>query len=174
MNISVIKIKDVIINNIHFRILYENEIKYEKKIKPQYFTSDNFVDNLFNYSYNKKNNIISKIKEPYAIIYDLIEPIKLKYSLIKSNKNYVLNGQNITSEEINDDNNILEKKIYFIESNYFSYFISWCHSLSKNSYNIKTYSDLKINMKKFGINSLLRFFALMEIDNNEINNIIKI
>ena len=52
--------------------------------------------------------------------------------------------------------------------------MSWCKCLSKNSYNIKTYSDLKTNMKKFGINSLLRFFALMVIDNNEINNIIKI
>ena len=175
MNISSIKSKDIIINNIYFRVLYENENQYEKKIKQKYFTSENFVDNLFNYTYSKKNNItkISKIKEPYIILYDLIEPIKLKYSLIKSNKNYVLNGQNITNEEINY-NNILEKKIYFIESNYFSFFMSWCKCLSKNSYNIKTYSDLKTNMKKFGINSLLRFFALMVIDNKEINNIIKI
>ena len=177
MNTNTIKIKDIIINNIHFRILYENEIEYlpqEKKLKQKYYITDNFVDNLFNFSYDKKNlTKISKIKEPYIIIYDLISPIKLKYSQIRSNKNYVLNGQNVTNEEINNNNDI-EKKIYFIESNYISFFMSWCKSLSKNSFNIKTYSDLKRCMKKYGINSLLRFFALMVIDNEDINNIIKI
>ena len=177
MNISSIKSKDIIISNIHFRILYEEEIQYltqEKKTKQRYYTADNFVDNLFNFTYNKKNLIkISKIKEPYLIIYDLIEPIKLKYSQIKSNKNHVLNGQNVTNENMNN-NNVIEKKIYFIESNYISFFMAWCKSLSKNSFNIKTYSDLKQNMKKYGINSILRFFALMVIDNVEINDIIKI
>ena len=177
INISLIKSKDIFINNIHFRILYENELEYfpqEKKAKPKYFINDNFVDNLFNYSYNKKNiNKISKIKEPYVIIYDLIEPLKLKYSLINSNKNYVLNGQNVTNEN-SINNNDIEKKIFFIESNYISHFTSWCKMLSRNSFNIKSYSDLKQNMKKYGINNLLRFFALMLIKNEEINNIIKI
>ena len=177
INISSIKSKDIFINNIHFRILYENELEYfpqEKNGKSKFSLSDNFIDNLFNYSYNfKKIGKISKIKEPYVIIYDLIEPLKLQYSLIKSNKNYVSNGQNATNEN-SENNNDIEKKIFFIESNYISFFTLWCQDLSKNSFNIKSYSDLKQNMKKYGINSLLRFFALMFIKNNEINDIIKI
>ena len=177
INLSSIKSKDIFINNIHFRILYENEIEFfpqEKMTKSKYSINDSFIDNLFNYSYNNKNlGKISKIKEPYVIIYDLTEPLKLKYSLIKSNKNYVSNGQNATNEN-SKNNNDIEKKIFFIESNYFSFFSSWCEMLSKNSFNIKTYSDLKENMKKYGINSILRFFALMLIKNNEIIDIIKI
>ena len=177
INTTSLKNKDIIINKVHFRILYENEIEYfsqEKKSKQKYFINENFVDNLFNYSYDKKIiSKISKIKGAYIIIYDLIEPLKLQYSQIKSNKNYVLNGQNATNEDCNNNNDI-EKKIYFLESNYISFFISWCKCISKNSFNIKTYSDLKQNMKKYGINSILRFFALMLIDNKDINNIIKI
>ena len=89
-----------------------------------------------------------------------MEPLKLKYSQIKSNKNYVLNGQNATNEDINSNNNNINKKVYFIESDYISFFISWCKSLSKNSFNIKTYSDLKRNMKKYGINSIFKCFSI--------------
>ena len=179
INISLNKCKDIVINNIHFRIIYENEIQYasqEKNNKQKFFSNDNdnFVDKLFNYSCNKKNgNKLSHIKEPYLIIYDLIDPLKLKYSHIKSNKNYVTNGQNATNEDSNNNNDI-ERKIYFIESNYISFLTSWCESLSKNGYNIKTYCDLKQNMRKYGINSIFRFFSLILIKNNDINNIIKI
>ena len=177
-SISLIKSKNIIINNIIFKIFYQNEIQiYETEIKSKNYLSKNFVDNLFNYSFKKRYMTrISKIKEPYVILYDLITPLKLQYSLIKSNKNYVLNGQNISNEEIKNIKNKkkIEKNIYFLESNYISHFISWCNALSKNSFNIKTYSDLKTNMKKYGINSILRFFALMLINNNEIKDIIKI
>ena len=46
--------------------------------------------------------------------------------------------------------------------------------LNKNSFNIKNYSDLKENMNKYGISSQLKFFALININNTEILDIIKI
>ena len=166
------KSKDIIINNIHFRILYENETQNLDDIKNNSAFSKNFVDNLFNYNYAKKNiSMKTIIKEPYVIIYDLIEPIKLKYSLIKSNKDII--EQNITNNN-KDINEYISKKIFYLKSNYLSIFMSWCKSLSQNAFNIKTYSDLKHYMKKYGINSILRFFSLVIIDNPEITDIIKI
>jgi hypothetical protein len=100
------------------------------------------------------------IGEKYLLIYDLIEPLKLEYSLMKE----------IKSSNISKKN----KLPFYIESNYISYFLSLCRMLNKNSYNIKTYFDLKYFMKKFGINSNLKFFALMNIENEEIRDIIKI
>ena len=171
-----LKRKDIIINNVIFRIFYEKEFQNLDDIKNNFPFSHNFVDNLFNYSYTKKNiSMKTIIKEPYLIIYDLLEPIKLKYSLIKSNKNYVSNDNNNTNKEnINNENEKISKNIYYIQSNYLSFFISWCKSLSQNSFNIKTYSDLKENMNKYGINSILRFFSLVIIDNPDITDIIKI
>ena len=170
-NINSLKKKDIIINNIHFRILYENEMQSLDDIKNNSPFLTNFEDNLFNYNYTKKNiSIKTKIKEPYVIIYDLIEPIKLKYSLIKCNKNYVLNGK----KDINDNLNKENDKLFYLKSNYLSHFMSWCKSLSQNSFYIKTYSDLKHNMNKYGINSILRFFSLITIDNSDITDIIKI
>ena len=175
----ILREKDIIINNIHFRIIYQNEIQNLNDIKNFTF-SKNFVDNLFNYNYVNKNvSIKTVIKEPYIIIYDLIEPIKLKYSLIKSNKNYVSNEKNgkINIDHIkegNANNETINKKIFYMKSNYLSFFMSWCKSLSQNSFNFKTYSDLKQNMNKYGMNNILRFFALIIIDNPEITDIIKI
>ena len=169
---SSLKEKDILIKNIYFRIIYKNEMQSLNDVKNNTPFFKNFVDNLFNYNYNKKNiSIKTTIKDPYVILYDLIEPIKLKYSLIKSNKNYDLN-ENLN----NKDKNFFEEndKIFYLKSNYLSFFMSWCKSLSQNSFNIKTYSDLKQNMNKYGINNILRFFALIIIDNPEITDIIKI
>ena len=182
---SSIKSKDIIINNIYFRILYEKDLQNLDDLKNNIPFSNNFVDNLFNYNYENRNiSIKTKIKEPYTIIYDLIEPIKIKYSLIKSNKNYVfskeeninkVNRYNIDNTNIEQEKpNKISKNIFYIESNYLSFFMSWCKSLSQNSFNIKTYSDLKQCMKKYGINSIMRFFSLVIIDNPEITDIIKI
>ena len=189
---SPIKTKDIIISNVYFRILYQKEIQVLDDIRNNSAFSKNFVDNLFNYNYINKNiSIKTLIKEPYAIIYDLIEPIKLKYSLIKSNKNYVFNEKKNEDNKIIDNtnnkndiaNNLLNEKEkdnsisirpFYLESNYLSFFMSWCKSLSQNSFNIKSYSDLKKYMNKHGIMSNLRFFALVIIDNEEITDIIKI
>ena len=155
-----IKIKDVIINNVHFRILYEKE----ESIKKNYMTRT-FVDNLYNHYNNindDENNDIKYIGDNYIIIYDLLDPIKLEYSLIKN---------------IKKDNNEKYKKnnmLFYLTTNYISYFLSWCKALNKNSYNIKTYSELKHSMKRFGINTHLKFFSLVNIDNDEITDIIKI
>ena len=168
-NLSSIKTKDIFINNIHFRILYENEIQNLDNINNNSSFSNNFIDDLFNYNYTKKNiSIKTKIKGPYVIIYDLIEPIKLKYSLIKSNKNFVSIENKINQKDIKNE------KLFFFHSNYIPYFMSWCKTLSQNSFNIKTYSDLKQYMTKHGINSILKFFSLVIIDNPEITDIIKI
>ena len=189
---SSIKIKDIVINDIYFRILYENKIQNFDELKNNFTFSKNFVDNLFNFNYENKNvSLKTIIKEPYVIIYDLIEPTKIKYSLIKSNKDYAYNEtQNKTNNimgitnNVNDRNsnasnekdkeNKISKRVFYLESNYLSFFMLWCKSLSQNTYNIKSYSDLKQNMNKYGINSILRFFSLAIIDNEEITDIIKI
>ena len=170
-----IKTKDIIINNIYFRILYEKDIQINDDIKNKSVLSKNFLDNLFNYNYNNKNiGMKTIIKEPYTILYDLIEPMKIKYSLIKSNKNYVFNEENSKIYDINEKDNKIDKNIFYLDSNFLSFFMTWCKSLSQNSFNIKSYSDLKRYMKKYGINSSLRFFSLVIIDNPEITDIIKI
>ena len=161
INNQSIKIKDVIINNVYFRILYEKQ----EVVKKNYMTRT-FVDHLFNYYNNNNlflsdNNNIKYIGEHFIIIYDLIEPIKLEYSLIKNIKK---------DNEKFKRNNVL----FYLNTNYISYFLSWCKALNKNSYNIKTYSELKQSMKKFGINTHLKFFSLANIDNDEITDIIKI
>ena len=189
---SSIKTKDIVINNIYFRILYEKETQTFDDLKNNSSFSTNFVDNLFNYNYVNKNvSIKTIIKEPYIIIYDLIEPTKIKYSLIKSNKNYVFNeiinktksikGKTNNTSDINSNASIekekenkVTKRVFYLESNYLSFFMSWCKSLSQNAYNIKSYSDLKQYMNKYGINSIMRFFSLAIIDNEEITDIIKI
>ena len=166
---SKLKLKNVIIGNIIFRILYFDVVENKKNGKK------NFVDFLFNYNNELKTNNNYKInnnkkenensffivKEPYVIVYDIIEPIKLDYSLIKSIK--VKNNQ---TELIND--------LFFLRTNYIDYFMSWCDMFNKNSFNIKRYIDLKYYMRKFGINQNLLFFALLKINNEEISDIIKI
>ena len=165
-----LKLKNVIIGNMIFRILYFNSQKNQKTLKPK------FVDLLFNYNIeiqkkiNISTNLLDKkenvndyvyIQEPYVIIYDIIEPIKLDYSLIKSIKT-----KSKDSELIED--------IFFMRTNYIDYFMSWCDMFNKNSFNIKRYRDLKYYMKKFGINQILLFFALFKINNEEITDLIKI
>ena len=158
-----IKVYDITINSVHFRILYEykqnlNDINSNKTYKNR-----RFIDNIINYGNNYFDSEFKDMKyigEKYMLIYDLIEPLKLEYSLMK---------------EIKSSNTPKKNKLpFYIESNYISYFLSWCRMLNKNSYNIKTYFDLKYFMKKFGINSNLKFFALMNIENEEIRDIIKI
>ena len=151
-------IKDIIINKIHFRILYENIININKNYKTR-----RFIDNIINYENNYfefENKNMKYIGENYLIIYDLIEPLKLEYSLMKKIKNEKAQKKS--------------KFLFYLQTNYMSYILSWCKYLSKNSYNIKTYSELKYSMKKFGINSNLKFFSLMNIENEEIKDIIKI
>ena len=153
------KTKDIIINDLIFRVLYLNleplETGNQKK----------FVDYLFNYSnnFNIKNNNNFKenyIKEPFVIIYDLFEPIKLKYSLIMNNK--------IKNKKDFSINN------YYSNSNYYKYFINWCKMIDKNNFSIKNYYSLKEIMKKYGIFSFLKFSILLNINNKEIVDIIKI
>ena len=165
-SITQMKSKDIIINNIYFRILYEAQC-----IKDNNYKNKQFVDYLYNYNNynsNSTNNISENyIVEPYVIIYDLTDSIKLKYSLIKTF--YRENNKN-KNNNLND----IVNKLYFISTNYISFFSAWCEMLNKNSFNIKTYSDLKYNMNKYGISSQLKFFALININNPEIVDIIKI
>ena len=168
-----LKYKNVKIGNINFRIIYVNS---QKSIIN---TKKSFVDILYNYNeikQNKKdpNNInnnkdfnenenqeFTYIQEPYVIIYDIIEPIKLDYSLIQSLK-------------MKDNQTEVIKNIFFLRTNYIEYFLNWCEIFNKNSYNIKKYQDLKYFMKKYGINQNLLFFSLIKINNKEITDIIKI
>ena len=110
---------------------------------------------------NERKEYYTYIQEPYVIIYDIIEPIKLDYSLIKSIK-------------MKDNQTEVIKNIYFLRTNYINYFLSWCDMFNKNSYNIKKYQDLKYFLKKYGINQNLLFFSLIKINNKEITDIIKI
>ena len=179
-NLSHLKTKDIIINNIYFRIIYEAQI-----IKDDNYKNKQFVDYLYNYNnYYSSNSIGNKsesyIVEPYLILYNLLDPIKLKYSLIKQFHNGENNIKNTNNSNdvnaINKNaqlNNILNK-LFYISSNYISYFTSWCEMLNKNTFNIKTYPDLKENMNKYGISSQLKFFALININNQDILDIIKI
>ena len=158
-----LNIKDIIINKVKFRILYEKKDCIKKDCKTR-----TFVDNLFNYYNNiqDENNNIKYIGGYYVIIYDLIEPIKLPYSLIKHMKvDKIMNNK----EEIKKYN-----YLFYLHTNYISYFLSWCKALNKNSYNIKTYSELKQSMKRFGIISQLKYFSLANIDNEDITDIIEI
>ena len=170
-----LKFKNVIIGNLFFRILYINSHK------TNIISKKNFVDILFNFNNEKEINNYSHnlmnheqinnenerkeyytyIQEPYVIIYDIIEPIKLDYSLIKSIK-------------MKDNQTEVIKNIYFLRTNYINYFLSWCDMFNKNSYNIKKYQDLKYFLKKYGINQNLLFFSLIKINNKEITDIIKI
>ena len=159
--LSQLKTKDIIISNIYFRIIYQSQFVQEQDYK-----NKQFVDYLFNYDNDNLNDASENIKkeisivEPYVIIYDLNSSIKLKYSLIKS--------------FYNQKNNNVLNKLYYLSTNYISFFTAWCEMLNKNSFNIKNYSDLKENMNKYGISSQLKFFALININNTEILDIIKI
>lgn len=160
--VSNLRAKDIIISNIYFRIIYAAQ-----SIKEDNYKNKQFVDYLFNYNDNiKNNNSEIYIVEPYVIIYDLVDSFKLKYSLIK--QFYVDENKN-KYNKANALNNL-----YYLSTDYISYFNSWCEMMNKNSYNIKNYSDLKENMKKYGICSQLKFFALVNINNNEILDIIKV
>ena len=162
MNINLsFKKKDIILCGIHFRILYEAQHINNKNYK-----NKDFVDYLFNYDiYNSsnKNNFNNKyesyVVEPYVILYDLIEPVKLQYSLIKHNINIK-----------NDDKN----NLYYLNSNYCSFFMSWCKMINNYNLNIKSYSNLKQYMKQYGINTNLKYFALFFLNNKDIIDIIKI
>ena len=103
-----LKTKDVIINNIYFRIIYQVQ-----SIQDNNHKNKQFVDYLFNYENNLISNDTKKeisIAEPYVIIYGLNSTIKLKYSLIKS----FYNEKNI--EILN--------KLYYLSTNYISFFTS--------------------------------------------------
>ena len=176
---SKLNYKEVFITNIYFKIIYEKTEILKKDYK-----SKSFIDYLFSYdvsnplieSSEKSNNKMHRydyssqsrssneeqhyIKGKYVILYDLIEPIKLDYSLIK----------NISSK--NEYDKIYD--VYFLKTNYFSFFISWCDMLNKNNFNIKSYLDLKYFMKKYSINTKLLFFSLIYITNENVLDIIKI
>ena len=176
---SPLNYKEIYINNIYFKVIFE---KFEKSKKD--YKSQSFVDHLFKIenvesckddSGNNNNNIGNSnnsnfksktneeknyIKGKYVILYDLIEPIKLDYSLIKNMK---LKND---STQING--------LFFLKTNYFSHFYQWCEMLNRNNFNIKSYSDLKYFMKKFSINVNLLFFSLIYIKNEDIADIIKI
>ena len=171
-SISQLKTKDIIINNINFRIIYGAQIiKDENSCK-----NKQFVDYLFNYNNSNNNKANNKseiyISEPYEILYDLNDTIKLKYSLIKQFNTFDNNSNNNTSI-CNNLSNLLNK-LYYLSTNYISYFNRWCEMINKNSFNIKSYSDLKENMNKYGISTHLKFFSLINISNKEITDIIKI
>jgi len=160
--LSNLRSKDIIINSIYFRIIYSAQ-----SIKENNYKNKQFVDYLFNYNDTiKNNNSEIYIVEPYVIIYDLIDSFKLKYSLIKQ---FFVDENKIKNSKINVLNNL-----YYLSTDYISYFNSWCEMMNKNSYNIKNYSDLKENMKKYGICSQLKFFSLVNINNSEILDIIKV
>lgn len=187
---SPLNYKDVYFNNIYFRIIYEKTEKAKKDVKTKNFVdhlftfntksnvdiifnkfnSNNIGSNSNNNSNNSSKNNLSNMNNyseernyitgKYVILYDLIEPIKLDYSIIKNHK------------WKNDSDSLYN--IFYFKSNYFTFFNSWCAMLNKNNYNIKTYSDLKYYMKKYSINTNLLFFSLIYIKNEEIVDIIKI
>ena len=169
--------RDIFINNIYFRILYEKTEKSKKDYKTKTFVDylfqkSNVNDTIYNIITNKNNNFNKSIlnfnnhwneeryyiKGKYTILYDLIEPIKLDYSIIKNHKN---------------KNNSIHN-LFYLKSHYLSLFYSWCEILNKNNFNIKNYVDLKYFMKKYSINTNLLFFALVYIKNEDISDIIKI
>ena len=165
MNIkSSFKKKDIIVCGIHFRILYEAQ-----NINNKNYKNKGFVDYLINYeNYNNLNKMNlnnskyeSYIVEPYILLYDLVEPLKLQYSLFKEKNN------------LNEDKNT-EANFYYLTSNYLSFFISWCKMINNNNMNLNNYSNLKQNMKQYGINSNLKYFSLYIINNQEIIDLIKI
>jgi hypothetical protein len=127
------------------------------------------VDYIFNYNNQSGNAIV----EPYVIIYDLTDSIKLKYSLIKQFNNNNKNANVVNSNKNNGLSTVLNK-LFYVNTNYISFFTAWCEMLNKNTYNIKSYSDLKENMNKYGISSQLKFFSLININNPDILDIIKI
>ena len=159
------KKKDITICGVQFRIVYESHHINNKNYK----TKD-FVDYLFNYeNYNNTNKINysnnryeSYVVEPYVILYDLVEPIKLKYALIKNKINCKNDDKN--------NNNIS----YYLNNNYLSYFLNWCKMINNNNFNIKNYSDLKQKMNQYGIDTNLKFFTLFILKNQDIIDIIKI
>ena len=167
--------KDVYINNIYFRVIYEKTEKAKKDYKTKTFVDylfqkSNNNDFYLNFANNFNRSIITSnnhwneeknyIKGKYTILYDLVEPIKLDYSIVKNHK-YKNNSESIY-------------KLFYLKSNYLSLFYSWCDMLNKNNLNIKTYLDLKYYMKKYSINTNLLFFTLIYIKNEEIIDIIKI
>ena len=164
---STIKNKDIIFNGIHFRILYETH-----NINNKNYKTKNFVDYLFNYekmNIKEKNNFNilkyeKSINEPYIILFDLIEPIKLKYSLIKKSPNSFFNKKNYDKKE---------SESYYIKSNFISYFLKWCKMINYNT-DIKSYYGLKMNMKRYGIDTNLKHLILHNINNKDIIDIIKI
>ena len=95
--------------------------------------------------------------------------MKIKIGIINN-----VNDINSNASNEKDKENKVSKRVFYLESNFLSFFMSWCKSLSQNTFNIKSYSDLKQYMNKYGINSIMRFFSLAIIDNEEITDIIKI
>ena len=146
MNTQSIKIKNVIVNNLQFRILYQTQYINDKNQKYK-----KLVDVLFNYD-SENNKYESYIAEPYVILYDLLEPIKMNYFLINKNPK--------TSNNFN--------------VNYISHFLNWCRKINLNLFEIKNYHCLKNNMKQNGIFSKMKYFIIYNISNSEIKDIIKI
>ena len=105
-------------------------------------------------------NYFFALKKQNKIKYDLIEPIKLDYSLIMNH-----NSKNESEQK---------SELFFLKTNYLSHFFSWCEMLNNNNFNIKSYSDLKYFMKKYSINTNLLFFSLFYIRNEDISDIIQI
>ena len=163
---STIKKKDIIINGVHFRILYETQHINNKNYK-----SKSFVDYLFNFektNNKEKSNLNifkyeSYINEPYIILYDLTEPIKLKYSLVKPNiPNFQITKNTKESSEL-----------FYLKNNYISYFINWCQMINNNIH-IESYFSLKQSMKRYGIDRDFKHLILLNINQKNTINIIKI
>ena len=118
----------------------------------------------------EKNNLNifkyeSYINEPYIILYDLIEPIKLKYSLIN---NRFYNFNNINKKYTKET-----AESYYLNSNYISYFLSWCKMINNDTH-IISYYGLKKRMQQYGIDSNFKHLILLNINNKDIIDIIKL
>ena len=147
-------------DGVNFKIFY-----YEKEEKKEDL-KHNFISMLLNNKiyqseklYKEKGKKEKIILNNYIIQYELSNEIKLKYSLIQS----------IKTKENNFFSNL-----FFVKSNFFQHFENYCKMISKNSYNIFTYNGLRENMKKFGINFSLVIFCILNIQNENIVDILKI
>ena len=160
LNKEKIRIEERNYDGINFKIFFNKDDNYEK-VKNHNFISLILNNEIYQNEKLSKENKIKTIPIPnsYIIQYQLSNEIKLKYSIIQSVK---------TSE-----NNYISN-LFFLKSNFFQHFENWCKMISKNSYNIYTYNGLRDNMKKFGINFALVIFSIINIQNENIVDILKI
>ena len=147
-------------DGINFKIFFNKDDKNEK-LKNHNFISLILNNEIYQNEKLSNENKVNKISVPnsYIIQYELSNEIKLKYSIIQSVK-------------ISENNYI--SNLFYLKSNFFQHFENWCKMISKNSYNIYTYNGIRDNMKKFGINFSLVIFSIINIQNENIVDILKI